>query len=379
MARRVALARAIALDPELIMYDEPFAGLDPISMGVAANLIRKLNDTTGATSLIVSHDVQECFAICDYAYLLSSQGRVVAHGTPDELSASTDPEVRQFIRGEPDGPVRFHYPAPPLAEDLGVEPRDDGTTRGAYSARCTLDWLRALGHPAFFFVDLLRLTPAALRRFALVVAQIHAIGNRSLVIIVASGLAVGFVLALQMYYALVTYGAAESAGADRQPVAGARARAGGHGAAVCRPRRHLADRRDRLDEGRRATGRDGDDGHRPARPRAGAAFLGGIVSMPILAVIFSAVGILGAYVVAVLLIGVDAGNFWSIMQGRVDVWRDVGNGIVKSMVFGVICTFVALYQGYETEATPEGVAHATTRTVVIASLGVLAWTSCSPR
>jgi len=120
MARRIALARAMALDPELIMYDEPFAGLDPISMGVAANLIRKLNDTTGATSLIVSHDVLECFLICDYAYLLSSQGRVVAHGRPDELRASTHPEVRQFIGGEPDGPVRFHYPAAPLAEDLGL-------------------------------------------------------------------------------------------------------------------------------------------------------------------------------------------------------------------------------------------------------------------
>lgn len=120
MARRIALARAVALDPELIMYDEPFAGLDPISMGVTANLIRKLNDTTGATSLMVSHDVQECFAIADYAYLLSSRGRVVAHGTPAQLNASTDPEVCQFIRGEPDGPVRFHYPAAPLAEDLGL-------------------------------------------------------------------------------------------------------------------------------------------------------------------------------------------------------------------------------------------------------------------
>lgn len=120
MARRVALARAMALDPECVMYDEPFAGLDPISMGVAANLIRTLNDTTGATSLIVSHDVQECFSICDYAYLLSSQGRVVAHGRPDELNASEHPEVRQFIRGEPDGPVRFHYPARPLADDFGV-------------------------------------------------------------------------------------------------------------------------------------------------------------------------------------------------------------------------------------------------------------------
>jgi phospholipid/cholesterol/gamma-HCH transport system permease protein len=89
-------------------------------------------------------------------------------------------------------------------------------------------------------------------------------------------------------------------------------------------------------------------------------------------VLFSAVGILGAYVVAVQLIGVDDGNFWSIMQNGVDVWRDVGNGILKSVVFGVICTFVAVYQGYEAKATPEGVAHATTRTVVIASLSVLA-------
>jgi phospholipid/cholesterol/gamma-HCH transport system ATP-binding protein len=121
MARRVALARAIALDPELLMYDEPFAGLDPISMGVAANLIRTLNDTTGATSLIVSHDVQECFAICDYAYLMSSQGKVVAHGRPEQLNASEDPEVRQFLRGEPDGPVRFHYPARSMADDFGAQ------------------------------------------------------------------------------------------------------------------------------------------------------------------------------------------------------------------------------------------------------------------
>lgn len=121
MARRVALARAIALDPELIMYDEPFAGLDPISMAVTANLIRTLNDTTGATSLVVSHDVEECFRICDQAYLLSSQGRVVAHGTPAVLAASEEPEVRQFVRGEPDGPVRFHYPARSFAEDLGLK------------------------------------------------------------------------------------------------------------------------------------------------------------------------------------------------------------------------------------------------------------------
>jgi phospholipid/cholesterol/gamma-HCH transport system ATP-binding protein len=120
MARRVALARAMALDPELIMYDEPFAGLDLISMGVAAKLIRTLNDATGATSLVVSHDVPECMAISDHVVLLANQGRVVAQGTPAELMASTDPETRQFVRGEPDGPVKFHYPAKELAADFGV-------------------------------------------------------------------------------------------------------------------------------------------------------------------------------------------------------------------------------------------------------------------
>ena len=120
MARRIALARAIALDPELIMYDEPFAGLDLISMGVAAKLIRTLNDVTGATSLVVSHDVPECMAISDFIVLMATGGRIVAQGTPKELMDSTDPEVRQFVRGEPDGPVRFHYPAAPIAQDFGV-------------------------------------------------------------------------------------------------------------------------------------------------------------------------------------------------------------------------------------------------------------------
>jgi phospholipid/cholesterol/gamma-HCH transport system ATP-binding protein len=120
MARRVALARAIALDPELIMYDEPFAGLDLISMGVAAKLIRTLNDVTGATSIVISHDVPECMAISDWVVLLATGGRIVAQGTPAELMASTDPEVRQFVRGEPDGPVKFHYPAPEMAVDYGL-------------------------------------------------------------------------------------------------------------------------------------------------------------------------------------------------------------------------------------------------------------------
>jgi phospholipid/cholesterol/gamma-HCH transport system ATP-binding protein len=117
MARRVALARAIALDPLLILYDEPFAGLDPISLGVVGQLIRRLNDALSITSVVVTHDVYESLKIVDYLYFVS-EGRVIASGTPDEVRASTDPFVRQFVDGAPDGPVPFHYPASPYREEL---------------------------------------------------------------------------------------------------------------------------------------------------------------------------------------------------------------------------------------------------------------------
>jgi phospholipid/cholesterol/gamma-HCH transport system ATP-binding protein len=119
MARRVALARAIALDPDLIMYDEPFAGLDPISMGVAAALIKDLNHALGVTSIVVSHDVDETFLIADHVVFIAN-GRIAAQGTPAEMRASEDPLVRQFVGGSADGPVRFHYPAVPVAEDFGL-------------------------------------------------------------------------------------------------------------------------------------------------------------------------------------------------------------------------------------------------------------------
>jgi len=120
MARRVALARAIALDPELVMYDEPFAGLDPISLGTAARLIRQLNDALGLTSIIVSHDLDETFAIADQVIVLAN-GRIAAQGTPDEVRQSRDPLVHQFVNAEPDGPVQFHYPATGVAQDFGVQ------------------------------------------------------------------------------------------------------------------------------------------------------------------------------------------------------------------------------------------------------------------
>ena len=235
----------------------------------------------------------------------------------------------------------------------------------------TLRVLRSFGHAANFFIDIVRAVPAAMRRFNLVVTQIHAVGNLSLLIILASGMAVGFVLALQMYYALVTYGATESLGLivnlslvrELGPVVAALLFAGRAGTS-------LTAEIGLMKAGEQIAAMEMmavDTKSRVLAPR----FIGGVVSMPLLAILFSAVGILGAYVVAVLLLGVDAGNFWSIMQSRVDVWRDVGNGVLKSVAFGIICTAVALYQGYETEATPEGVAYATTRTVVISSLSVL--------
>ena len=123
MARRVALARAIALDPELILYDEPFAGLDPISLGVTANLIRGLNNALGATSVVVTHDVAETFAIADRIFVFAPSptgAKLAAQGTPEELRMSEDPFVRQFLDGRMDGPVRFHYPAPPIGQAFGL-------------------------------------------------------------------------------------------------------------------------------------------------------------------------------------------------------------------------------------------------------------------
>ena len=119
MARRIALARAIALDPELVMYDEPFSGLDPISLGTAARLIRQLNDSMGLTSIFVSHELEQTFAIADHVIILAN-GKIATQGTPDQVRQSTDPLVYQYVHALSDGPVRFHYPGPSMAEDFGV-------------------------------------------------------------------------------------------------------------------------------------------------------------------------------------------------------------------------------------------------------------------
>ena len=237
--------------------------------------------------------------------------------------------------------------------------------------RLTIDRLRYLGHAGQFFVNLVGFVPASLRRFSLVVAQVHVVGTQSLVVILTSGLAVGFVLALQLYYTLATYGASETLGLvvnlslvrELGPVVAALLFAGRAGTSLTAEIGLMKAGEQLLAMKLMAI----DPRVRVLAPR----FVAGVLSMPILAILFSAIGILGAYVVAVLLLGVDAGNFWSAMQSRVDLGRDVGSGMVKSVVFGALCTAVALYQGYESKPTPQGVADATTRGVVIASVAVL--------
>lgn len=227
------------------------------------------------------------------------------------------------------------------------------------------------GAAARTFVTLLAGSGALLRRPRLVSDQIHFIGNYSLVIIAVSGLFVGFVLGLQGYYTLNKYGSEQALGLlvalsltrELGPVVTALLFAGRAGTS-------LTAEIGLMKAGEQLAAMEMmavDPLHRILAPR----FWAGVIAMPILAAIFSAVGIFGGYLVGVGLIGVDEGAFWSQMQGGVDVWSDVANGVIKSFVFGVAVTFIALYQGYRAAPTPEGVARATTRTVVIGSLVVL--------
>lgn len=233
-------------------------------------------------------------------------------------------------------------------------------------------WLANLGMAASLLVRLLSLLGENLRRFGLVRDQIHFLGNYSLAIIAVSGLFVGFVLSLQGYYTLQRFGASEALGLlvtlslvrELGPVVTALLFAGRAGTS-------LTAEIGLMKAGEQLSAMDMmavDPVRRILAPR----FWGGVVAMPILATVFSAVGVIGGWVVGVLMIGVDAGSFWGQMQGGVDVWKDVGNGLIKSVVFGVTVTFVAVYQGYMAQPTPEGVSRATTRTVVVSSLAVLA-------
>ena len=230
-----------------------------------------------------------------------------------------------------------------------------------------------VGYGARFFFRLLALMLVSLRRPRLVIDQIHFIGNRSLSIIAVSGLFVGFVLGLQGYYTLQRYGSESALGLlvtlslvrELGPVVTALLFAGRAGTS-------LTAEIGLMKAGEQLAAMEMmavDPIARVLAPR----FLAAVIAMPILAAIFSAVGVIGGYVVGVEMIGVDAGSFWSQMEGGVDVFRDVGDGVLKSVVFGFICAFVAVFVGYEAKPTPEGVSRATTTTVVASSLAVLAF------
>ncbi len=231
--------------------------------------------------------------------------------------------------------------------------------------------LVGLGQGARLFARLLALLPAVLKRPGLVRDQIHFLGNYSLGIIAVSGLFVGFVMALQGYYTLQSFGSTEALGQlvalsllrELGPVITALLFAGRAGTSLTAEIGLM-----RAGEQLSAMEMMAVD---PVRRILAPRFWAGVVAMPVLAVVFSAVGVIGGWVVAVPMIGIDSGSFWSQMQGGVDVFSDVGNGIIKSVVFGLTVTFVALLQGYTAKPTPEGVSRATTRTVVVASLAVL--------
>jgi phospholipid/cholesterol/gamma-HCH transport system permease protein len=231
--------------------------------------------------------------------------------------------------------------------------------------------LADIGHATRLFVRLVKQFAPAMARFGLVRDQIHFLGNYSLAIIAVSGLFVGFVLALQGYYILQRYGSSEALGLmvalsllrELGPVVSALLFAGRAGTS-------LTAEIGLMKAGEQLSAMEMmavDPVRRVLAPR----FWGGVIAMPLLAAVFSAIGIIGGWIVGVLLIGVDPGAFWGQMQGGVDVWRDVGNGVVKSFVFGITVTFIALLEGFEAQPTPEGVSRATTRTVVVASLAVL--------
>ena len=238
---------------------------------------------------------------------------------------------------------------------------------GFATRRTLADW----GYGTRLLLRLVSLFGACVRRFGLVRDQVFFLGNYSLAIISVSGLFVGFVLGLQGYYTLQRYGSSEAVGLlvalslvrELGPVITALLFAGRAGASLTAEIGLM-----RAGEQLTAMEMMAVD---PVRRILAPRFWGGAIAMPLLAAVFSAVGILGGYVVAVMLIGIDSGAFWSQMQGGVDVWSDVGNGVVKSVVFGIAVTFIALLQGYEAQPTPEGVSKATTRTVVVASLSVL--------
>ncbi len=374
MKRRVALARAIALDPQILMYDEPFVGQDPIAMGVLVRLIRLLNDALGITSIVVSHDLAETASIADYLYVVGDC-QVLGQGTPAELMAlgqSAHPPVHERRPRRPGAfPLpRAGLPARPAGgclmrsisslERVRLFGRASGLTCCRRSdARCC-SWYMPCS-----------VATARGSFLQLLVKQLWAVGVLSLAIIIVSGIFIGMVLALQGYNILVDFASEEAVGQmvaltllrELGPVVTALLFAGRAGSALAAEIGNM-----KSTEQLSSLEMIGVD---PLKYIIAPRLWAGFISMPLLSAIFTVVGIWGGAMVAVDWLGVYEGSYWANMQRSVEFQGDVLNGVIKSLVFAVVVTWIAVFQGYDCEPTSEGISRATTRTVVYASLAVL--------
>ena len=342
MARRAALARAIALEPDLIMFDEPFVGQDPITMGVLVKLISELNSALGVTCVVVSHDVPEVLSIADHAWILADK-KIVAHGSAQALQANPYQGVKPLM----------------LLNAL------------ASLGHKGIKTLRTFGRAGLMLFNALVGKPEFRKHAPLLVRQLYNVGVLSMLIIVVSGVFIGMVLGLQGYLVLTTYSAETSLGMlvalsllrELGPVVAALLFAGRAGSALTAEIGLM-----RATEQLSSMEMMAVD---PLRRVISPRFWAGVISLPLLTVIFVAVGIWGGSLVGVSWKGIDSGFFWSAMQNAVDWRMDLVNCLIKSVVFAITVTWISLFNGYDAIPTSAGISRATTRTVVHSSLAVL--------
>lgn len=372
MARRAALARAIALEPDLIMFDEPFVGQDPITMGVLVKLISELNSALGVTCVVVSHDVPEVLSIADHAWIMAAKKssltvalrrcrRIRTRACVSSLTALPTGRFRSAIRR---ATITLIY------SKQGVKPLMLLNALAALG-HSGIKTVRTFGRAGLMLFNAIIGKPEFRKHAPLLVRQLYNVGVLSMLIIIVSGVFIGMVLGLQGYLVLTTYSAETSLGMlvalsllrELGPVVAALLFAGRAGSALTAEIGLM-----RATEQLSSMEMMAVD---PLRRVISPRFWAGVISLPLLTIIFVAVGIWGGSLVGVSWKGIDAGFFWSAMQNAVDWRMDLVNCLIKSVVFAITVTWIALFNGYDAIPTSAGISRATTRTVVHASLAVL--------
>ncbi len=372
MARRAALARAIALEPDLIMFDEPFVGQDPITMGVLVKLISELNSALGVTCVVVSHDVPEVLSIADHAWIMADKKssltvalrrcrRIRTRACVSSLTVLPTGRFRSAIRR---ATITLIY------SKQGVKPLMLLNALAALG-HSGIKTVRTFGRAGLMLFNAIIGKPEFRKHAPLLVRQLYNVGVLSMLIIIVSGVFIGMVLGLQGYLVLTTYSAETSLGMlvalsllrELGPVVAALLFAGRAGSALTAEIGLM-----RATEQLSSMEMMAVD---PLRRVISPRFWAGVISLPLLTIIFVAVGIWGGSLVGVSWKGIDAGFFWSAMQNAVDWRMDLVNCLIKSVVFAITVTWIALFNGYDAIPTSAGISRATTRTVVHASLAVL--------